>query len=236
MCNFLRPQKHLKKGQLSDVSPMMCFTCCCWSSTFHNRRADNKQLEPSTRPARWVRRQQQQQQQGQQAPLCCQFKMIKQTNINPLQVDACGCRLMALSDSPATLEPIRCDPGIWDWDSESPRLWECATVSSPPCPISISSHSERHSHCHGLNAVPAQKCCHFSFWQIHGSPPTATIAQLFLDGHAEEQPGRRSASASASGFRLDLDSCPCSAVFRTLHATRISTRNLFLPLPSLPPP
>jgi len=154
MCNFLRPQKHLKKGQLSDVSPMMCFTCCCWSSTFHNRRADNKQLEPSTRPARWVRRQQQQQQQGQQAPLCCQFKMIKQTNINPLQVDACGCRLMALSDSPATLEPIRCDPGIWDWDSESPRLWECATVSSPPCPISISSHSERHSHCHGLNAVP----------------------------------------------------------------------------------
>lgn len=80
-------------------------TVPCRSSTFHNRRADNKQLEPCSL-ACWAdnERHNNNGNNKQEAPLRCQFKMIMQTNINPLQVDACGCRLMALSDSRATLD------------------------------------------------------------------------------------------------------------------------------------
>lgn len=54
-----------------------------------------------------------------------------------------------------------------------------------------------------------------------GPAAAASFPQLFLDA------GQVDMFESVQGGDR-LDSCPCSAVFRTLHATRISTRNLFL--------
>lgn len=177
MCNFLRPLKHLRRNsfrcftydgvlravaghQLSIIGAQTTNNLSLRrgppAESVHNNNNNNNDT--------YNKNEQQQHQQEQQAPLCCQFKMIKQTNINPLQVDACGCRLMALSDSPATLEsfrsdPIRSEPNRTDHIpsrdlSLSLGLWDCGTVGM----------------CHGLRrrrfptfrktlALPRLKCC-----------------------------------------------------------------------------
>lgn len=157
MCNFLRPLKHLRRNsfrcftydgvlravaghQLSIIGAQTTNNLSLRrgppAESVHNNNNNNNDT--------YNKNEQQQHQQEQQAPLCCQFKMIKQTNINPLQVDACGCRLMALSDSPATLESFRSDPIRSEPNRTDPipsrdlslslGLWDCGNVPRPASP------------------------------------------------------------------------------------------------------
>lgn len=68
--------------------------------------------------------------------------MIMQTNINPLQVDACGCRLMALSDSRATLE------------STSTSTCLAATATATGTGTATTTETVGMCRSRGLNAVP----------------------------------------------------------------------------------